>query len=290
MQHTLKKLLFLLLSTLCMQSASAMTTHPSSEHTKRGFIAYTDVGRGKALVLIHAFPTDQRLWTTQLEGLKPYFRVITLDLWGFGHSAATDGQTETMDNYAEEVKDLLDQLHIQKAIIGGESMGGYVSLAFAKQYPERVAGLVLSDTQSIADSPEAKAKREAAAIDVLAHGSSQLIHDFMPKALSPDASESTRTFLQTMAQEQAPTAIASALRGMALRQDTSNILSQTAIPVLIITGKQDALISPQQSDNMHALAKNSKLVVIPAAGHLSNLEQPKQWNKAVMDMFYQTAN
>ena len=196
-----------------------------------------------------------------------------------------------MDNYAEEVKDLLDQLPYSKSDYW-RRIHGRVCLVKPLQnnLSERVAGLVLSDTQSIADSPEAKAKREAAAIDVLAHGSSQLIHDFMPKALSPDASESTRTFLQTMAQEQAPTAIASALRGMALRQDTSNILSQTAIPVLIITGKQDALISPQQSDNMHALAKNSKLVVIPAAGHLSNLEQPKQWNKAVMDMFYQTAN
>jgi pimeloyl-ACP methyl ester carboxylesterase len=122
-------------------------------------------------------------------GLAPYFRVITIDLWGFGHSAATDGKAVTMTDYADEVKTLLNQLHIQKAIVGGESMGGYIALAFLDKYPDSVQGLVLSDTQVTADSQEAKVKREKMAIDVLAHGSETLIRDFMPKALSPMASE-----------------------------------------------------------------------------------------------------
>lgn len=248
-------------------------------------ISYTDVGKGKPLVLIHAFPTDARLWEPQQAELKKYFRVITLDLWGFGKSPSIDSKAVTMTDYADEVKQLLDQLHIEKAIIGGESMGGYIALAFLEKYPDSVDGLVLSDTQAIADSEEAKAKREVTAVDVLEHGTAKLISGFMPKALTPEAPEQTRQFLQTILEAQSSTAVAAATRGMALRTDKSNLLSKTQLPILIITGEQDTLILPLQSQKMHELAKNSKLVIIANAAHLSNLEQPAEWNQAVVNMF-----
>lgn len=250
------------------------------------FIDYTDVGSGTPLVLIHAFPTDQRLWDLQREKLKQYFRVITLDLPGFGKSSAVNGQAIQMTEYAHEVKTLLDHLHVEKAIIGGESMGGYIALAFLQQYPDSVDGLILSDTQAIADNEETKLKREATAVDVLAHGTTTLIAGFIPKALTALAPQQTREQLQIILNEQKPTAVASALRGMALRSDTSILLAETHLPILIITGDQDALIPPQQSQHMQELAKNSKLITITDAAHLSNLEQPEQWNQAVVDMFY----
>ena len=248
-------------------------------------IFFTDEGHGTPLVLIHAFPTDQRLWASQQEGLIKYFRVITLDLWGFGHSSASDGDAITMTEYADEVKEVLDKLQIQKAIIVGESMGGYIALAFVKHNPDRVQGLILSDTQSIADSVEAKAKREKTAQDVLANGSAQFIRDFMPKALSANASDETRADLKNILDSQAVTGIASALRGMALREDTTSVLGKINFPVLIMTGENDALISPVQSQNMCAVVKGCKLVVIADAGHLSSLEQPEKWNQAVIDSF-----
>lgn len=252
----------------------------------KSFISYLDVGKGEPLVFIHAFPTDQRLWNAQREGLKNHFRVITLDLWGFGQSSPVTGQAMTMTDYAQEVKQLLDQLNIQKAIIGGESMGGYVALAFLEQYPERVTGLILADTQAITDNEETRAKREASAIDILQNGSASFINGFMPKALSKNASEETKQQLLTILQSQAREAFASALRGMALRHDTSQILAQTELPVLIITGEDDILISPEQSLAMHKLAKNSKLVTLKNTAHLANLEQAGAWNQAVIDMFY----
>ena len=279
----IKFALFFIIS-IFIYSAFA-STNPS--HTKKDkFISYTEKGQGTPLILIHAFPTDQRLWAPQQETLQSYFRVITLDLWGFGQSSTVDGNAVTMDDYADELKQLLDQLHIQKAIIGGESMGGYIALAFLEKYPNRIQGLILSDTQSIADSPETKEKRETSAVQVLKEGTSQLIQNFLPKALSSEATDETQKFLQTILEVQTPTAVASALRGMALRHDTSHILENTALPILIITGEQDALISPEQSKNMQTLAKNSKLVVISHAGHLSNLEKPKEWNQAVIDQFH----
>lgn len=248
-------------------------------------IVYQDIGKGTPLVLIHAFPTDQRLWKAQQKELKKYFRVITLDLWGFGQSQMTDGSAITMTDYADEVKQLLDKLQIQKAIIGGESMGGYIALAFLKKYPNEVKGLILSDTQTIADTKEIKAKREASAIEVLQDGTDHLINGFIPKALSKNAPDKTKMFLQNILTSQKAAALASALRGMALREDTSNILSTTSLPVLIITGDKDEVISPQQSKTMKQLAKNSRLVILTNAGHLSSLEQSSKWNQAVINMY-----
>ncbi|MBV9575465.1 MAG: alpha/beta fold hydrolase, partial [Gammaproteobacteria bacterium] len=242
-----------------------------------GYISYTEEGKGEPLILIHAFPTDQRLWQAQRAGLNKYFHVITLDLWGFGSSSSTNGQAVTMIEFADEVKQLLRQLHIQKAIIGGESMGGYVALAFLQRYPESVAGLILSDTQSIADSAEVKKKRELVAETVLTQGPAQLINDFMPKALSPNAPLALRQSLRDILDGQSVTGMASALRGMGLREDTSKVLAATSLPILILTGDQDTVIAPQQSQYMHTLARNSRLVTITNAGHLSSLEQPEQW-------------
>jgi pimeloyl-ACP methyl ester carboxylesterase len=270
-----------ILCLLIMTSAFAMTFYTS----KNKFISYTDLGLGKPLVLIHAFPTDLRLWNPQQENLKKHFRVISLDLWGFGQSSPVDGQAVTMTDYADEVSHLLDQLQIKKAIIAGESMGGYVALAFLEKYPDRVDGLVLSDTQSISDNDETKAKREATAIDVLENGTSVFINNFLPKALSPNASQQTKLFLRNILESQTATAIASASRGMARREDTSNVLTHSMLPILIITGDQDLLINPDQSRNMHLLARNSRLIILNNAGHLSSLEQPLQWNDAVINMF-----
>ena len=250
-------------------------------------VSYTDVGSGQPIVLIHAFPADQNLWQPQREGLKRNFRVITLDLPGFGKSAPVDGKAITMTEYADEVKQMLDQLHIDKAVIGGESMGGYIALAFLEKYPERTSGLILSDTQSISDSEEAKKKREDSAVDVLTNGTAGLIAGFLPKALSPQASSENRQDLKSILDAQSPFAVASALRGMALREDLSHVLAATNLPILIITGNADVVISPLQSEAMHRLARNSKLVNIADAGHLPSLEKPDEWNREVIE-YYKT--
>lgn len=251
-----------------------------------GKLSYTDVGRGRPIILIHPFPTDQSLWQPQRDGLKSHFRVITIDLLGFGKSKPVDGKAVTMTQYAEQVRELMDELHLENAIIGGESMGGYIALAFLAKYPQRVNGLILSDTQSIADSEEAKAKREVTAVDVLTNGTAGLINGFLPKALSPSASDETRAYLKTILDAQSSFAMASALRGMALRSDLSQVFADyPMLPVLIITGTDDVVISPSQSDAMYQLARNSELIKIEKAGHLSSLEKPEEWNRAVIDYF-----
>ncbi len=258
------------------------------------FISYTDVGHGRPIVLIHAFPTDNRLFeltSREIETVNDskVFRIISIDLSGFGNSSliTENGEAITMSDYASELNELLAFLKIQSAVIGGESMGGYVALAFLDKFPNKVEGLILSSTQAIADSPETKEKREATAIDVMENGTEKLIKDFMTKALSPNAPETTKLFLQYILEKQDNMAVASALRGMALRTDTSHLLANSSLPILIMAGEDDAIISPSQSQNMHVLAKNSKLVIFPHTGHLASMEQPNKWINEVIDMFYQ---
>lgn len=249
-------------------------------------ISYTDAGHGTPLVLIHAFMTDQQLWDPQREALEKNFRVITLDLWGFGNSSKTDGKAVTMADYANEVNQLLVNLKIPRAIIGGESMGGYVALAFLDKYPNKVLGLILADSQSIADTATAKAGRESAVDNLMKNGSGPLIDGFVKNALSSHASEETKSTVRKIASEQSTAGLASGLLGMSLRPDLSSTLAKTTVPVLIITGEADNVISPKQSETMHSLAKNSTLVIIANAGHLTNLENPDKWNQAVINLFY----
>ena len=247
-------------------------------------ISYTDEGQGPALILLHPFPTDKRLWQPQ-HSLSKKFRLITLDFWGFGSSSATDGSAVSMRCYADEVNALMNKLNIKHAIIGGESMGGYVALAFLNKYPHRVDGLILADTQTKADSIEAQQKREAAAQQVLAEGPQQLLTDFLPKALSPHAAAPAVDELKFIADDQDATGIASALRGIAGREDTSNVLEQTAVKTLIISGDVDQVIPTEESRIMHQLAKNSRLVILQFTGHLASLEQADAWNRAVLEYF-----
>jgi pimeloyl-ACP methyl ester carboxylesterase len=246
-------------------------------------ISYTSTGKGQPLILIHAFPTGKNLWDPQVAELSKHFQVVTLDLWGFGQSAPTQGQAVSMQDYADEVNQVLDKLHLKKAIIGGESMGGYVALAFAKKYPEKVEGLILSNTQAIADNDAGKEKREKTASDILKNGTQPVVASFILNALSTHASPQTKEFLEKIVAAQSKEGMASALRGMGMREDTSSVLASTSVPVLIITSDNDNVITPEQSKQMHKLAKKSKLVVIKEAGHLSSLEKPNEWNKAVMD-------
>lgn len=273
----LKKIIFAMLMPVLISVAFANS--PISKDS------YTDNGHGETIVLIHAFPADHHLWDAQIKTLSQKYRIITLDLKGFGSAIPTTGETVTMREYANQVKKLMDQLHIKKAIIGGESMGGYISLAFLKAYPNRLEGLILSNTQATPDTTQEKIADEKEAVDVLNKGTTQLVATFAPAVLSRNASHEMSMFVLNMFSNQKATGMASGLRGMAVREDTSKILAETSLPVLIISGDQDEVISPRESVNMSKYTKNSKLVLLKGAGHLTNIEKQDEWNAAVINYF-----
>jgi len=175
---------------------------------------------------------------------------------------------------AEDALQLMDQLGLSNAFIGGVSMGGYVAMALAAMAPERVRGLVLIDTQAGADDDAGKARREAVASDVMANGAAVVADAMLPKLLAPSADEAVKRRVNNIMLAQAPNAIAAASRGMALRPDRMAMLAGLHVPTLIVVGEHDVITPVAKAQAMKDAMPNAQLMVIANAGHLANLEQP----------------
>ena len=247
-------------------------------------LAYDDVGVGPAVLLIHGYPFNRSLWTEQTEALTSRFRVVTPDLRGFGETDTSEGPA-TMSRMAEDVATLMDQLGIQQAVIGGLSMGGYVALAFVKQFPSRVKALVLADTRAQADTEEAKQTRHQQAEKALSEGMAGIADAMLPKLLTPDTVSKQPEVVKRvrdMMLKTKPQGAASALLGMAEREDLSEFISTIRVPTMIVVGREDAITPVADSEKMQSKIAPSRLVVIENAGHVSNLEQTEQFNFALL--------
>jgi len=244
---------------------------------------YDDVGNGVPLLMIHGFPLDRTVWRSQIEGLQSVARVIAPDLRGFGQSGDAP-ETMTMDDYAADLKALLDALSLTQAVVCGLSMGGYAALAFLARYPAVVKGLILANTRAAADSDQAREARYANARKVYDDGVPSIAEAMLPKMLTPatlDHRPTLRTYVYAMMARQRPGGVAAALRGMAARPDRSEWIKSINIPTLIVTGSADTLVPAAESEAMARAIAGSKLVVIPGAAHLSNIEDPEAFNTAV---------
>lgn len=247
-------------------------------------LAYDDVGMGNAVVLIHGYPFNRSLWNEQVEALSSRYRVVTPDLRGFGESQSSEGPA-TMNRMAQDVAQLMDHLGIEQAVIGGLSMGGYVALAFVKQFPSRVRALVLADTRAQADTDEAKQTRRQQAEKAVAEGMAGIADAMLPKLLTPDTVSKRPEVVKRvrdMMLKTNPHGAASALLGMAEREDQSEFISTIRVPTMILVGRDDAITPLADSETMQSKITPSRLVVIENAGHVSNLEQTEQFNFALV--------
>jgi len=247
---------------------------------------YVQAGQGVPLFLLHGFPLDHAVWQPQIGGLSDIARVIAPDLRGFGQSDAPEG-TCTMDAQAEDLRALLDELQVVRAIVCGLSMGGYIALAFWRKYAERVSGLILVDTRAGADTPAGRQGRLEMVEKVKQHGAAVVAETMMPRLLA----ESTRQtlpqvvkFTRAMILRQSVNGIVGAQLGMAERPDSTPLLPTINVPTLCIFGAED-VITPVEPEgkSLAAAIPGARLVVIPNAGHLSNLEQPEAFNAAVRE-------
>lgn len=255
-------------------------------YTRQGIsLEYDDIGNGVPLLLIHAFPFDRTMWRAQVAGLQLYYRVIAPDLRGFGHSSEADSSAISMEQYAADLRALLDSLNVKQAVIGGLSMGGYIALAFMAQYPERVKGLVLANTRALPDSDAARQTRHINAERLRAEGLSFLVDAMAPKMLGPTAKPDLTVTIRSIMTRQRANGLASALLGMAARPDRTALLPTIKVPTLIITGSADVLISPADSEAMQRAIPNSTLVSLPDAGHLSNLDKADAFNDALRALY-----
>lgn len=218
-----------------------------------------------------------------MRGLSDFARHIVPDLRGFGESDAPDG-VYTMDLMADDMRGLLDSLKVERAVVVGLSMGGYIALSFALRYPERLGGLVLAGTRAGADAPDASKARLEIADRALREGVRPVVEPMVAKLIStstaterPELVEELRRLLLS----NRPRGVSGARRGMAARADSIPRLREIRVPTLILAGADDAIVPPAESRAMAAAITHATLVEIPHAGHPVNLEQPVAFNEAV---------
>src|SRR5262245_3586567 len=248
-------------------------------------IDYRDGGRGIPVILIHAFPMNQAMWDDQVLALAPICRVITMDLRGFGASDIPRGPY-WMALMASDVRGLMARLGIERAILAGLSMGGYVAMSFYHNFPDSVSGLVLADTRAAADTPEGRERRFASAEKADRDGVESIV-DEMVRLLLSQAAIDTRpdvvNRVRQIALQKGPEGLAAAQRGMADRPDSTQMLANVDCPTLVLVGSEDRLSTPEETRGWQERIPNSRLGMISGAGHLSNIEQPEAFNTAIVD-------
>lgn len=244
-------------------------------------LAYDDKGSGVPLVFVHAFPLNRTMWEAQAAAFSSQFRVVTIDLRGHGESDAPLWRY-TLDQAADDVRELLDSLLVPQAVFIGLSMGGYILFAFYRKYVNRVKGLVLADTRAQADTAEGKQGRFQMAQAAYQKGPGAIADIMIPKLLSTATIQSRPEIVQkvrAMIEGNQISGIAGDLMAMAERPDSVPLLKQIACPTQVIVGGLDQATPPSDARLMAEQIPGARLALIPNAAHLANLEQPDTFNQ-----------
>ncbi len=242
--------------------------------TVNGVSLAVDVrGEGPAVLFVHGYPLDRTIWTPQLEALEGWRRIAP-DLRGMGQSDAPD-LGYSMATYASDLAALLDTLGIERTVLCGLSMGGYVVFEFLRRWRNRVSGLVLIATRAEADSPEARRARDAAANEAREGGARVIAEAMLPKLLAPGAAGVLVERVRSLIAAIPVPGIVGALGAMRDRPDSTALLPTLGgLPTLVIAGGDDQLIPVSQTTAMAAAIPGARLVVAPGAAHLPTLETP----------------
>ena len=247
-------------------------------------IGYDDVGSGDALVFLHGFPHHRALWAPQLGALLDRARCIAPDLRGFGESSIVPPYS--IDQYADDLAALLDSLRIERAVVCGLSMGGYVALAFWRRHKARIRALVLMDTRAGNDSAEARERRDQMIALARSRGS-EAVADAMITGMvgkrtrekCPEVVDDVHRMLESAPVE----GVVGALESLRDRPDSTATLATIDVPTLIVVGEDDVLTPPSEAMLLHAGIRGSTLEVITGAGHVANVERPAAVNHVLTE-------
>jgi 3-oxoadipate enol-lactonase len=249
---------------------------------------WVEAGSGdNVLLLLHGFPLDHTMWLNQVE----YFagrgwRVIAPDHRGYGQSTHNPQEVTTVDLMAQDAAGLLDHLGIARAVIVGLSMGGYVTFAFNRQFPEKVRALVLADTKAEPDPPQARENRYKLRETIRQQGSTAARDGMLPVMFSPELHKQGSPMIDDLGAimlRTKPEAIMATLPGLAERPDVVPELPGIKAPYLVIHGEKDQLMPVANARLMAEANARAKFVEVPGAGHMANIEDAGFFNRAVED-------
>lgn len=254
-----------------------------------GRLHYLDEGRGDPpVVLLHAFPLTAQMWGSQLEALGPSHRVVAPDLRGFGRSAVPAHRSAySVDAWAEDVVALLAVLGVEPVVMVGLSMGGYVAFALLRRRPEALAGLLLADTRASSDTDEIRTRRKEQQ-DLLEAAEQPVdLADWLLEPLVGPTSSRREEVLATardLLSVNRTEGVIGGLEALKNRPDSTGDLARIAVPTTVVVGDQDQLSPPDVAEAMAGAIADARLVVVPDAGHLTNLENPAVFNQALEEL------
>jgi pimeloyl-ACP methyl ester carboxylesterase len=251
-------------------------------------IAYDDRGSGAAIVLIHGFPLDRRIWNPQLDALAAIARVVRPDLRGAGESARGADGPALMEALAGDLAGLLDALSIERAIVVGHGLGAYVAFAFFRMYAERVAGFGLIAGHPAADAAALLPARDALAAALEAGDIAPAIEAYLPRVLDPANVPVLGASVREIMAEQDARGAAALVRGMKERVASYDLLGDIAVPATIVAGASDALIPPEMLRDAAAQIPDCAFTILDRAGHLPMLEAPDAVSAALVALVGRT--
>ena len=247
-------------------------------------VAYDEAGSGIPLLFIHGWPHNRTLWAGQMSGLPTQARCIAPDLRGFGDSSAQEPYT--VAQYADDLAALLDARGIERAVVCGLSMGGYVALAMLRRHRSRLRGLVLTSTRATADTVEAREKRARLIEFVGEHGVDALAGRQLKAMVGATTFESrpvVRDALREMMASAPKAGVIGALHAMAERPDATDLLPTIDFPTLVIGGAEDTFTPPDELRAMAALIPRSRFELLAGGGHVCAYERPGAFNHVVSE-------
>ena len=239
---------------------------------------------GVPVVFVHGFSFSKEMWKPQVEALKNDYYVITYDVRGHGASDVGDGQY-SVEYFVDDLIGLLDHVKLSSAVVVGLSMGGYIALRAIERHPERFRALVLCDTRSEADNNEGKTKRAQQAKTVKWDGMERFAESFVSAVFyERTLKENSETVekIRSVIEKTSPLSVAGTLLALAARTDTTSSLYNIKVPTLILVGQHDNITPPSSSQAMKEKIRTAELHVISKSGHLSNLENPEEFNKHLL--------
>lgn len=249
-------------------------------------ISYMESGSGEKTVLfLHGFPFNKGMWKAQFAELQKDFRMIAMDLRGYGHSEKGNEKL-SIDLFASDLLGFIESLGTKQAIVCGLSMGGYILMNAVARMPDKFRGIILADTQCIADSEEGKEKRYKTIEKINNEGLDKFAEGFVQNVLCKESLETKKDVVNqitSMINSANAQTVKDTLIALAERHETCNAIKSLQMPALIICGKEDTVTPLSQSELMHNALKGSVIREIDRAGHMSNMEQPDTFNKVLKE-------
>lgn len=249
-----------------------------------GLEIYTEGNESnQAILFVHGFPYDNTMWENQIDSLKSDYFCVSYDIRGLGKSKAGDGQY-TMESYVDDLLAVILELKLEKPVLCGLSMGGYISLRAMERSQNSFGGLIMCDTKSAPDNDTGKLVRASKIAQINHEGLDSFVEDFVPTCFSQNSIELKKELLLATISKckmNDPIGVKGALIAMLSRTDTTDYLGNIKIPALLIVGENDSLTPPDTMKEMSIKISDSEFVIIPEVGHMTPLEDPVAVNQVI---------